>query len=339
MKGLNNFSTYLHNLLIIFPPPDTKNLNTLGWKLIIMGSSRKCIAICCHGFLGEKGMLKEIEDTLEAGPFDQIYDRVSNISYYSSKYGINFTRSFDLKTPIYKKDTDQTLAHSLFLNICSILKNYDEKVSLDIFAHSMGGLVTRSMIKHLTRGRDDGIWIKNGLIRNVFLLGTPNHGTRLAQHAINIPVDILLTGLNLLLELPNEVTSEDLQILNSQFIQMTPNSSFLKQLNQRSKNMEKAINWITVRGLKWKRQLGWLPIVWQPFFFRKIRLDRNFPFFHVGIIPNDGLVDANRVPLKFATNITVPTANHMSLLRWKSKNSGKQVLNLLKPIILANREV
>ncbi|MFX0173094.1 MAG: alpha/beta hydrolase [Candidatus Hodarchaeota archaeon] len=91
----------------------------------------------------------------------------------------------------------------------SVLKDYNEEVTIDIFAHSMGGLVTRSMIKYLSSEKDNGIWIRNGLIRNVFLLGTPNYGTRLAQHAINIPVGIILTGLNLLLELPDGVTSED----------------------------------------------------------------------------------------------------------------------------------
>ncbi len=297
-------------------------------------SSRKCIAICCHGFLGEPGMLKEIEATLNEDPFDQIYDLVSNLSYYSSKYGINFTQPYDLKTPIFKNDSNQSLAYHFFLQICSIIKDYNEEVDLDIYAHSMGGLVTRSMIKYLSEEKNSGVWIKNGLIRNIFLLGTPNHGTRLAQHAINIPVDILMTGMNILLELPDEVTSEDLQILNSQFIQMIPNSSFLKQLNQPSKNLEESINWVTVRGLKWIGQLGWLPMVWQPFLFRKFWIDRHFPFLHVGVIPNDGLVDASRVPLKYATNLTVPDATHMSLLYWKSKKSGKQVLKLLRPIIL-----
>ncbi|MFX1284999.1 MAG: hypothetical protein ACFFB5_15160 [Promethearchaeota archaeon] len=301
-------------------------------------TSRKRIAICCHGFLGEPGMLKEIEVTLNEDPFDQIYDLVSNLSYYSSKYGINFTRPFDLKTPIYKKDSNQSLAHHLFLQICSILKDYnEEEVDLDIYAHSMGGLVTRSMIKYLTEKKQTSIWIRNGVIRNIFLLGTPNHGTRLAQRAINIPVDILMTGLNILLELPDEVTSEDLKILNSQFIQMIPNSSFLKQLNEPSKILEESINWFTVRGLKWIGQLGWLPMVWQPFLFRKFWIDRHFPFLHVGIIPNDGLVDASRVPLKYATNLTIPSATHMSLLYWKSKKSGIEVLNKLKPIILGRR--
>lgn len=304
-----------------------------------MVPSKKSIAICFHGFLGETGMLREVEETLGAEPFNQVYDYVSNISYYSSKYGINFARPFDLKTPIYKKNTEQTLSHNLFAKIRSILKDYDEEVNLDIYAHSMGGLVARSMIRYLSKRKSDGFWIRNGKIRKVFLLGTPNHGTRLAQHAINIPIDVLLTGLNLLLELPNEVTSEDLEILNSQFMQMIPNSYFLKKLNRQSKDLEKSIRWVTIRGLKWKRQLGWLPIVWQPFFFRTIRLDRQFPFIHIGIIPNDGLVDAKNVPLKFATNLTIPTATHMGLLHWKSKSSGKQVLKLLKPIIIADNGI
>ena len=299
---------------------------------------KKCVAICCHGFLGETGMFKEIETTLTEDPFNQIYDRVSNVSYYSSKHGINFTRPYDLKTPIYKRDTTQTLAHHFFEKICSALREYDEDVYLDIFAHSMGGLVTRSMIKYLSEEKKDGFWIKNGFVRNIFLLGTPNFGTRLAQRSINIPADILLTGLNILFELPSDVTSEDLQILNSQFMQMVPDSTFLKHLNQSSKIIEESINWVTVRGLKWIGQLGWLPMVWQPLLFRKFRIDRHFPFFHIGLIPNDGLVDASRVPLQFATNLTVPSVTHMGLLCWKSKISGKQVLKLLKPIILAKRE-
>lgn len=297
-------------------------------------SSIKRIAICCHGFLGEPRMLREIEATLTENPFNKVYTRVSNLSFYSSKYGINFTRPYDLKTPIYKENTTQTLTHHFFNQICSVFKDFNEEVDVDIFAHSMGGLVTRSMIKYLTKEEKTGFWIQNGRVRNIFLLGCPNYGTRLAQRAINIPIDIMLTGLNILFELPEGVTSKDWLILESQFMQMIPNSSFLKQLNQHSKNMEEAINWVTVRGMKWNRQLGWLPMVWNPFLFRKFWINHHFPFLHIGVIPNDGLVDAERVPLKFATNLTVPNATHMSLLYWKSKKAGKQVLNLLKPIIL-----
>ena len=297
---------------------------------------RKRIAICCHGFLGETGMLQEVEATLSEDPFSQIYDNVANISYYSSKYGLNFTQPFDLKTPIYDENTKQTLAHHFFAQISRLLKAYDEEVSIDIFAHSMGGLVTRSMVKYLSKKRSTGVWIKNGIIKNIFLLGTPNHGTRLAQRAINIPADVIITGLNMLFELPEGVASEDIQLLNSQFMQMVPNSSFLKQLNIPSKDIEKSINWVTIRGLEWIRQLGWFPVVWQPFIFRKFWIDGKFPFLHIGIIPNDGLVDARRVPLKFATNLTVPSATHMDLLNWKTKKSGRQVLKLLKPIIQIN---
>jgi hypothetical protein len=292
------------------------------------------IAICCHGFLGAPIMLHEVVSTLNEEPFDKIYDNVFNISYYSSKYGVNFSQPYDIKTSIYDEKTTQTLAHHFYTKICTELKNYDEKVSLDIFAHSMGGLVTRSMVKYLAKEKNNSLWIKNGRIDKIFLLGTPNYGTRLAQRSINIPMDILITGLNLIFELPDGVTSDDLQLFKSQFMQMVPNSVFLNRLNQRSKNIEKSITWVTVRGLKWIKQLGWLPVVWQPFLFRKLWIDQHFPFIHVGVIPNDGLVDAKRVPLKFATNLTVPSATHMDLLNWKSKKSGQEVLRLIKPIII-----
>lgn len=304
--------------------------------VILPHISRKRIAICCHGFLGVPEMMHEVETTLSKDPFDQVYDRVFNISYYSSKYGINFSQPFDLKTPIYEKTTNQTLAHNFLNQIYFCLKDYREEINIDIYAHSMGGLVTRSMVKYLSEERDDGIWIKNGIIRKIFLLGTPNHGTRLSQHSIDIPIDILMTGLNLMFELPDGLTSDDLQLFKSQFMQMVPNSTFLRQLNQSSKSIEELITWVTVRGLSWINQLGWLPVVWQPFLFRKFWVDGHFPFFHVGIIPNDGLVDAKRVPLKFAKNLTVPSATHMDLLCWKSKKSGRQVLDILKPIIMVN---
>ncbi|MFX0115700.1 MAG: hypothetical protein ACFFB3_14215, partial [Candidatus Hodarchaeota archaeon] len=71
------------------------------------------------------------------------------------------------------------------------------------------------------------------------------------------------------------------------------------------------------------------------FLFSKIWFDRHFPFLHIGTIPNDGIVDAAKVPLKFATNLTVSKATHMDLLKWKTKAAGKEVEELLKPLILA----
>ncbi len=297
-------------------------------------------AILIHGFAGKTSFMKEIEETLRVEPFNQIYDSVSNISYYDSRHGIDFSRPYDLKTPIFDKNSKQTLAHNLFNKISAEIFDCKENVFLDIYAHSMGGLVIRSMVKYLSLGvnqeKKNGSWINNGLIQNIFLLGTPNHGTHLAQRLVMIPTDILISGLNFALEIPRQgITSEDFTIMNSQFMQMVPNASFLKDLNERQKDLDKSINWVTVRGLNSGGMLGF---VWQPFLFRKFWVNRHFPFLHKGMIPNDGVVDADSVPLKDATNLTVPKATHMDLLKWKSRKSGQTVLKLLEPLILASKE-
>lgn len=296
----------------------------------------KQIAFLVHGFAGKKGFMQEIESSLQENPYDQVYDHVTNISFYSSSYGLDLSQPYDLKSPIYDKSTNRTLAHFFLEQIIAELDNYPQEISLDIYAHSMGGLVTRAMIKYLLEDKEENeIWIKNGIIRNIFLLGTPNHGTRLAQRAINIPADLFVTGLNIMLELPRGgISSKDWQILNSQFMQMIPNSSFLEQLNERSKDIEQSIKWVTIRGLK---STGLLGIAWQPFLFRKFHFDSHFPFLHIGLVPNDGVVNANSVPLKYATNLTIPNATHMDLLKWKTKSVGREVKELIQPITLAKK--
>jgi hypothetical protein len=125
----------------------------------------------------------------------------------------------------------------------------------------------------------------------------------------------------------------DWQILKSQFIQMVPTSNFLKNLNKELTKGEKAVKWFTIRGLN---SSGLLESVWQPFLFRKLWINRKFPYLHIGLIPNDGVVDADSVPLKHAENLTVPSATHMDLLKWNSKKSGKLVRDLLSPLILSD---
>ncbi len=290
--------------------------------------NRHRIAILVHGFAGKTGFMKEIEQYLSDSSFAEIYNEVLNVSYYDSKYGLDFSRTYDLKTPIYDPDTEQTLSSNFLNLINSVIQNQKETVCVDIFAHSMGGLVTRALVKFLLPKRK-----MNFQVSRVFLLGTPNRGTRLAQRVINIPTDIILTGLNLALELPRGgISMNDWQILKSQFIQMVPNSKFLKNLSKRLTEEEKRIKWYTVRGLN---SSGLLEAVWQPFLFRKISITRKFPFIHIGLIPNDGVVDAASVPLKHAKNLTVPGATHMDLLKWNSKKSGRQVRDLLAPHILS----
>ena len=283
------------------------------------------IAVLVHGFIGKKGFMNEIEQSLNETPFNSIYKKIFNFSLYSSKYGLDLSKPYDITTPIYIKGLEQTLANYLLSQITTQLELEKEHIMLDIYAHSLGGLVTRAMIRYLFG--ETRITIKN-----VILLGTPNHGTRLAQKIMTIPADILMTILNILLEIPSgELGSDNLVLFRSQFMQLLPNSPFLKAMNKPSLEKEKSIQWITVRGLK---STGQVEAIWQPFLFRKFWINREWPFLHRGMIPNDGVVDAASVPLKYAVNFTIPNATHMDLLSWKTKSAGKEIQKLLKPLIL-----
>ncbi len=290
-----------------------------------IGSKR--VAFLIHGFAGKKDFMNEIEKTLSKPPFSEIYNKIFNVSFYNSKHGLDFSRSYDIRTPIYDPKLSQSLSHFLFEIINKTLAKYQSTIYIDIYAHSMGGLVTRAMIKYIFPKDDLKL-----IIHRVFLLGTPNYGTRLAKRFFNIPTDILLTGLNIALELPRGgITASDWKILNSQFMQMVPKSKFLVRLNGPLTELESSIKWYTIRGLN---SSGLLEAIWQPFLFRKIWINSKFPFLHIGMIPNDGVVDAESVPLKYAKNIIIPEATHMDLLKWISDKAGNQVLKNLRDIIL-----
>ncbi|MHA1228766.1 MAG: esterase/lipase family protein [Candidatus Hodarchaeales archaeon] len=286
------------------------------------------IAVLVHGFIGKKEFMNEIQASLTK-KFSKIYTKVLNLSYYNSSYGVDISQAFDIITPIYSPDSEQTLSHFLLRQLESLLEDYSSPVTVDFYAHSMGGLVVRAMIRYLFSYKSQRF-----NVNRIILLGTPNHGTRLAQGFINVPTDILLTGLNLALEIPRGgITREDWNILKSQFIQMIPGSKFLYDLNKPLLKHELDINWITVRGLN---SSGLLESVWQPFLFRKFWLSRKFPFIHKGVIPNDGIVDAESVPLRYAENFTIPEAKHMDLVKWETKPAGKKVSEILSSIILKN---
>lgn len=294
------------------------------------------VAILVHGFLGNKGMMNEIEKNLSNDPYDKYYDKILNISYYGSPFGIDMTKTFDLRTPIFEKDSSQTLTsnfHKKLLSKLQELESSTKNIKLDIYAHSMGGLVTRAMICYHAKVRKRSVWLTSNIrIKRVFFLGTPNHGTRLAQKVFTMPIDILISGLNILFEIPGGgLTAEDFKVLNTQFQQMVPKSNFLCDLEKKTNKLKKRVKWVTVRGLN---SSGILGIIWQPFIFKRFWIDNKFPFIHRGMIPNDGIVNANSVPLKNALNLEIPKATHMDLIKWNSNKAGIKVEELLRTIIL-----
>lgn len=283
-------------------------------------------AIVLHGFLGDTSMMEEVASKLtELG----IYKVIHNLSYYDSRNGLDISKTFDVRTPIFQHNTTETLTHNLFHKLSNLLKTTE----VDFFAHSMGGLVTRAMLRYLAIRSNASLKIGESIVKNVFLIGTPNHGTLLAKKFFNFPGDLMATSLNLLLDLPRGmVTEDDLQLFRSQFVQMIPKGDFLHELNAKDNFVEKAVKWFTFRGLNAEGLLG---LVWQPVIFRKYWLNRPFPFVKTLPIPNDGVVNSDSVPLPYASNYAIEEATHMDLVRWSSKEPGRDVWTIVKDLIQA----
>lgn len=283
------------------------------------------IAFLIHGFGGKTSFMKEINETLNNL---KIYNEIHNLSLYDSLHGLDFSKKYDLSTPIYDHKTEFSLAHKAYYLIKKELNEYSKSVKIDVFAHSMGGLVIRSVLTFILNKKP---MINNHKFSSIYLLGTPNHGTRLAKKVFTVSGDLIVNLLNLALEIPlGRIDREDFNILDSQLIQMTPKSKFLVTLNENYQEISQ-MKTITIRGLQSYDQLG---AIWQPFLFSKVWFNKKFPYIHVGKIPNDGVVDSASVPLKGAINLIVKEATHMGLLYWKSNDAGKKVFKKIKPLIL-----
>ena len=97
-------------------------------------ASLKRVAILIHGFAGKTGFMKEIEQTFNEEPYTQIYESVYNISYYDSTHGIDFSKPYDLKTPIFDVKSKQTLAHNLFNKISAEIFDYKNIRTMPIYS-------------------------------------------------------------------------------------------------------------------------------------------------------------------------------------------------------------
>lgn len=288
------------------------------------------ILLLLHGFLGAKSDLKQIEEKIRESK-DNAFDKIWNLTYYDSDYGLDITKPNSIRTPIFNPNAD---VHSLVIYLYTLLeKKLDtlqkEEVHVTIIAHSMGGLIARSLIKykcHLHNQKQ--VLFPNCFIETLILLGTPNHGTLLANKWLFLPVQELIDFLSYIYNLPSSVSIHDLIKNNSQMAQMETDSLFLKNLNE--PEYIENVNIITVAGLN-NKPFGKLPIIWEPFIFWRIRINSFFPWIHIGQIQNDGLVQANSVSLKGETvkNFTAKDANHLNMLEWKSNPIGKSIYQKL----------
>jgi len=106
------------------------------------------ILLVVHGIIGDtKGMIKHLEFLLD-----------------SKKYDLILTFDYEnLNTEI------EDIADALNERLGEFGLGVDDGKSLDILAHSMGGLVSRYMIEYVREG--------DNLVDNLFMFGTPNGGS------------------------------------------------------------------------------------------------------------------------------------------------------------------
>ncbi len=292
------------------------------------------VLLLLHGFLGSTSDLGEINDAIKESK-DNPFDNIWNLSYYDSDYGLDITKPNSIRTPIFNPNTE---VHSLVIHLYNILEekltpSHAKNVQITIIAHSMGGLLARALIKYKCNQHNQKQELfPNCFIETIILLGTPNHGTLLANKWLFLPVQELIDFLTFIYNLPSSISIHDLIKNNSQMTQMETNSLFLKSLNK--PETIKYVKIVTVAGLN-NKTFGRLPLIWEPFIFWKIRINSVFPWIHIGQIQNDGLVQSNSVSLKGETvkNFTVKDANHLNMLEWKSNPIGKSIYKKLNDFI------
>ncbi|WP_022668463.1 esterase/lipase family protein [Desulfospira joergensenii] len=152
--------------------------------------------------------------------------------------GKNF-RTFEM---VYPNDQAISLSSDFFLGE---LEKLDEKRSVIVIAHSMGGLVTRNMLT-----RPDlkySTLVQNGLvprIKRLIMVGTPNHGSQLARLRIMTEIRDFLHHW---LEKDAPFLYFLLDGTGAAAVDLIPGSKFLRELNARPRPRDVDMHIIAAR--------------------------------------------------------------------------------------------
>ncbi|MHA1308198.1 MAG: hypothetical protein ACTSSB_12355 [Candidatus Heimdallarchaeota archaeon] len=197
--------------------------------------------------------------------------------------------------------------------------------SIDFIGGSMGGLIIREFIRQFTSGENFLQTISWGTlsIDNIVLIATPNHGCELIDK-LNNP--IIQTLLRFVYGRDNFSTSEQFQqigignqfvfgrLLRRIFRKKTPENNFIEELNKQH-TLSRKIRWITLRGSK----RNWISFL---LYGRKKT--------------NDGIVEASRVILDGAENISDKDVNHNFSWNHRDLYKSKEVCDLLYGLLILN---
>ncbi len=219
--------------------------------MISYGTIKRALVIC-HGYQAGPLFTKSIKHTLRKIDF---FDQILNIELYNSYYGL-ITNRYSVVSPIINvnEDLEVELTNSL---VEHVLKQIKTKLSPEIeeihfLGHSMGGLVVRSLLKHVIMpNSDQWLFEKNSPnIGSIILLSTPNQGTQVTNlrivkwighlrmayyfHRFGQPkrnLHLLRHKINRLLGKKEEEHDHSHTHATSQLDQMIPGSLFLQWLN------------------------------------------------------------------------------------------------------------
>jgi uncharacterized repeat protein (TIGR01451 family) len=145
--------------------PDASNNTTIGQLTSVVSAPpppQSVPVVLIHGFLGNPGSFGSMGDLLE---------RDVGVAVEPFDYG-EFTQG-------PSNVTIEELAGLFSFHIRQVLENHPEARSVDVVAHSMGGLITRAWMSGMTETDFCPTCVQipyEGQIRRLILVGTPNYG-------------------------------------------------------------------------------------------------------------------------------------------------------------------
>jgi pimeloyl-ACP methyl ester carboxylesterase len=189
-----------------------------------------------HGYFGSNETFSIMRDVLADLNVSTRYSGFKEFSYWEPYWELmqgDFDTWADFMWEMHSGMTITDYAND-FANALIDEHELEYGVQIDIVAHSLGGLITREMLRN---------WrISLGYygieIGRVITLGTPHNGTRLAENGLAITI---LDFLDLFYGLPSWASPV--------FSSVAPASPFLATLNQDPESYSTGIEWYTVSGI------------------------------------------------------------------------------------------
>jgi pimeloyl-ACP methyl ester carboxylesterase len=225
-----------------------------------------------HGYFGDNSDFSYMKAYLEESLYLRYHsDCIKYYSYFEDYPGIpeNLVH--------YVPGGVSTFSENFYNRLIS---DHSEGTQIDIVAHSLGGMITREMLRlHRTDLETEGIEIGR-----VITLGTPHYGTQMAC------ANLGAIGITVLLSLFGDMW------LSPVFLQMHPSSCFITDLNSDPESYMSGIEWYSIGG--YDALVGNLLYIY-------------------GILdgPNDLLVTMNSALVPFASDSAYINGSHGMLVK------------------------